>query len=248
MHYIGSMGWSYNHWSGNFYSDNAAPREYLSEYSKQFNSVEINSTFYRIPSRNTVQNWKKQTPNGFKFAVKMPQSITHVSQMGGEEGNLEIFLEFISILGSNLGPILIQFPLSFKEDRYRELIRFLSTLPDAHRYSVEFRDKSWFKEEVYRSLREANVSLVLVDHPWLPELDVHTADFTYIRWQGDRKKVDGEKGLVELDRGEEYSHWAEKLAEYHNIGDVYGYFSKFFSGHPPTDIRMLNSSISSALS
>ena len=86
--------------------------------------------------------------------------------MGGEERKLEIFLEVISILRSKLGPILIQFPRSFKEDRYRELIRFLSTLPDSHRYSVEFRDRSWFKEEVYRSLREANVSLVLVDHPW----------------------------------------------------------------------------------
>jgi uncharacterized protein YecE (DUF72 family) len=244
--YIGTMGWSYDHWEGNFYHEGIRPGEYLSEYAKHFNSVEVNSTFYRIPGNTTVENWVRQTPGDFLFAVKFPRAITHGISLLGEQEKLEVFLRNITMLGAKLGPLLLQFPAKFEAEDKGALRDFIQVLPEGHRYAIEFRHGSWFEKKVHYMLRDLGVSLVQVDHPWLPKAEIITSDFTYIRWQGDRKKIKGDIGHAERDRSQDIEAWAHKISSLlENSIDVFGYFSKFFSGHPPTDARQILKFLSS---
>lgn len=237
---IGTMGWSYEHWVGNFYPSGTSSGDLLTVYARHFDTVEVNSTFYRVPYRSTVEGWKKKTPEGFIFAAKIPRAVTHGGELGDDWEKMEVFIENISLLGDKLGPLLIQLPPKYKPDRVENLGDFLASLPRSHRYAVEFRDRGWLDVSVYERLEEYGVALVLVDHPWIPEVEVVTADFTYIRWQGDRRQVDGESGKVERDRSSDNEMWAGRIARFLDESvDVYGYFSKFYSGHPPTDARQL---------
>ena len=238
--YIGAMGWSYKQWHGKLYPQELKLSEYLQEYSKHFNSVELNNTFYRIPSIKTVENWRKQTPLGFTFAAKFPRSISHSRTIGMDDEKLGVFLRNIGYLQEKLGPLLLQLPPNLQEKR-EELEAFLSKLPDQHRYAVEFRHKTWFIPEVYEVLSRYEVALVIVDPPWLPVTDEITSDFTYIRWQGDRKKVTGERGVVEVDQNDNTKEWGRKIGKLLESIDVYGYFSKHYSGYPPQDIEDLMS-------
>jgi uncharacterized protein YecE (DUF72 family) len=238
--YIGTMGWSYDHWEGNFSPEDTGPAGYLSEYAKHFNSVEVNSTFYRIPRTTTVENWSRQTPDDFLFAVKFPRSLTHGRSLWDEPEKLEVFLGNIARLGAKLGPLLLQFPAKFTAEDQETLGDFIQALPEDHRYAVEFRHRSWFKEETQNMLRDLGVALVQVDHPWMPKAEVVTSEFTYIRWQGDRRNITGDKGRVERDRSQEIKKWTEKIHRLlEESVDIFGYFSKYYSGHPPTDARQL---------
>lgn len=244
---IGTMGWSYEHWVGNFYPSGTAPGDLLMEYAKHFDTVEVNSTFYRVPYRSTVKDWKNKTPEGFTFAAKVPRAVTHGGKLGDDWEKLEVFIDNISLLGNKLGPLLIQLPPRYKPDRLENLGDFLASLPRGHRYAVEFRDRGWLDERVYEVLEENGAALVLVDHPWMPEVDIVTADFSYIRWQGDRKQLDGESGVVERDRSDEIRSWAKKIIRLNRDSvEVYGYFSKFYSGHPPTDATQIMNYLSGA--
>jgi uncharacterized protein YecE (DUF72 family) len=239
--YIGSMGWSYKFWP---LYDGIKPGDYLRRYSEHFNSVEINSSFYRIPSRRVVKNWANQVPESFRFTAKFPQSISHAPELVYEEGKLEAFLRNISGLGGKLGPLLLQLPARFKADKLGALGDFLSGLPRRHAYAVEFRHSDWFRDETYRLLRDHDIALVQVEHPkWRTESEL-TADFTYIRWEGDRKKVGGEKGIVEMDRGGDTMRWGESISALLGEGiAVFGFFSKFYSGYPVSDIRLLQKAL-----
>jgi uncharacterized protein YecE (DUF72 family) len=237
---IGTMGWSYDFWVGTLYPSGTKARDYLAEYSKHFDTVEANSTFYRIPSANIVRNWKARTSDGFVITAKFPMAITHGRSLKDDDGKLEAFLSNISLLGEKLGPLLIQLPPSFKPQEYGALRDLLWALPEGYRYAVEFRDRGWLEERIYVLLREREVALVLVDHPWMPSLDVVTSDFVYIRWQGDRRKVSGDTGRAEVDRKGDLNEWAKRITGFLESSlDVYGYFSKFFSGYPPEDIAYL---------
>ena len=237
---IGTMGWSYDFWVGSLYPSGTKAGDYLAEYSKHFNTVEANSTFYRIPSARMVRNWKSKTRDEFVIAAKFPMAITHGRSLIDDDGKLEAFLSRISLLGEKLGPLLIQLPPSFKPHEFGALRDLLWALPEGHRYAVEFRDRGWLEEKVYALLRERGIALVLVDHPLMPALDVVTSDFTYIRWQGDRRKVRGDTGRAEIDRKGDLNGWARRITGFleSSIG-VYGYFSKFYSGHPPEDVEYL---------
>ena len=231
--YLGAMGWSYSFWP--IYND-ASTSEYLRLYSEIFNSVEVNSTFYRIPRKSSVENWNKQTPDNFTFAVKIPQSISHSSGLNYDPEKLDAFLDHIKPFGDKLGPLLLQLPPRLTPDYSEQLDTLLSQLQD-HMIAVEFRHKHWFKESTYRLLRDHNVALVYVEHPWQPSEEVETSDFIYIRLEGDRKKVDGEKGETEQDRTPDNLRWAEKIHQ--NKKTTYLYVSKYYSGYPPTDIQQI---------
>ncbi len=240
--HIGTMGWSYDFWIGNFYpegSDNL-----LGEYAKNFDTVEINNTFYRIPSRDIVLNWKEATPDDFIFSAKFPRKITHIKKLQDCEEELKVFIEHISLLGDKLGPMLLQFPPDFKPENFEVLKDFLTILPEGYRFAVEVRNKKWLDERFYGLLRDHDVALVLIDHPWMPEMNTITADFTYIRWEGDRKKVKGTLGKVERERSKDIIDWAGKIKGF--MGDqveIFGYFSKSYSGYPPGDVKLLLGSI-----
>ena len=236
--YLGTMGWSYNFWP---LYDGIKTSDYLSEYSKKFNSVEINSTFYRIPRKSSVEKWSKQTPENFMFSVKIPQSISHSSSLQYDSDKLNAFLEHIKPFGKKLGPLLLQLPPRLDSKHYKQLSIILSQL-QKYRVAIEFRNKSWFNEQIYQLLKDHNTAIVHVEHPTRTNTKVVTSDLIYVRLEGDRKKVDGEKGITEIDRLEDNSKWAEKiLNQKDNFENIYLFVSKYYSGYPPTDISQIKS-------
>jgi uncharacterized protein YecE (DUF72 family) len=240
--YIGSMGWSYDFWD--LYPRNTLKRNYLEIYSKIFNSVEINSSFYRIPSISTVEKWAEQTPKSFKFSTKFPRSITHVKDLNFEFGRLGAFMKNINHLGPKLGPFLIQFPPRFHSRKKVVLSNFLKKLPEENHYAIEFRNKSWLTEETSELLKQFNISMVRGENHETNYLPSMAESFVYIRLEGDREKVNGEKGKVEVERHEALDLWSKHVSSYlENSQDVYVYVSKYFSGYPPSDIEYLYSKI-----
>ncbi len=236
--HIGTMGWRYDFWKGNFYPEGS--QNLLTEYAKNFDTVEIDNTFYRIPSRDNVMNWKEETPDDFIFSAKFPRKITHIKMLQDCQEELNVFIEHMSLMGNKLGPMLIQLPPGFAPEKSGILKDFLAGLPERLRFAVEVRNKKWLDEKFYDMLRDYKVALVLIDHPWMPEMNTITTDFTYIRWLGDRKKVIGTLGKVEKDRSEDIKDWAVNIKGFlDNSLEVFGYFSKNYSGYPPGDVRML---------
>lgn len=242
--HVGTMGWSYSFWVGNFYAEGRRPNEYLGEYSKQFDTVEIDNTFYRIPSQTSLEKWNTQTPAGFLFSAKFPQIITHRKMLKDCENEVELFLERISTLQNKLGPLLLQFPPTFGPEKISLLTDFLSRLPKKYKYAVEVRNKKMLNENLYSVLRKNDVALTLTPILSVPETDEATADFAYIRWEGDRRTVNGTLGKVEVDRTDDIHSWADSIIGLlEKTTQVFGYFSKYYSGHPPTDVKMLLESL-----
>jgi uncharacterized protein YecE (DUF72 family) len=238
--HVGTMGWSYDFWKDNFYPKDTNAKEFLAEYSKHFDTVEVDNTFYRIPGEDTVKKWKEQTPRHFLFSAKFPKVITHEKMLKNCEKETTFFIERISHLQDKLGPLLIQFPPRFKLGHLTLLDDFLSILPKGYRFAVEVRNREFLQDKFYSLLRKNGIALAMVDSPSMPRTDEATADFVYIRWEGDRKKVNGTLGKVEVDRTNDVKVWAHEIDKLlDTTPEVFGYFSKYFSGHPPTDAMQL---------
>jgi len=236
--YLGTIGWSYDFWKGVFYSKKTASKDYLAYYSQKFNSVEVDSTFYRIPLGETVTNWKAQTSENFLFSLKFPQFVTHFRMLRDCQYETDTFLRTVSLLEKKLGVLLLQFPPNFGVDRFHDLEVYLEKLPKNHRYVVEVRNKGWLNQEFYSLLRANKVALAWTDSALMAEIEEATADFLYIRWEGDRKRVNGTQGKIELDRTEDLKSDAMKLKLYLGKMDIFGYFAKYYSGYPPSDIGL----------
>jgi uncharacterized protein YecE (DUF72 family) len=236
--HIGTMGWSYNFWVNNFYLSQTKPENFLEEYSKHFDTVEVNSSFYGIPSISTLEQWKNQTPKNFLFSLKIPQKITHQKTETNSD-YLHHFFTNVNHLGSKLGPLLFQFPPSFKSSNINFLNDLFSILPKQLRYVLEVRHKSWLEGSFYRFLSENNIALILGDSPWLNRKHDITSDFVYFRWEGNRKQMKGTTGVVEKERSGEIKKWAEEIHSLPDEPEVFGYFSKYYSGHPPTDAKQI---------
>jgi uncharacterized protein YecE (DUF72 family) len=236
--HVGTMGWSYDFWKGNFYPQKLASKDFLSYFATQFGSVEVDSTFYRIPNTKTVTDWKNQTPKDFVFSLKFPQVITHVRMLKDCQDVAKVFLESASLLGEKLGVLLLQFPPMFRQQHAPLLKDFIGFLPKRHRYAVEVRNTSLLNTEIYQLLRDNNVALAWVDSSSMPLIEEITADFLYLRWEGDRKTVNGTLGKTETDRIKNIQEWANRLRPLLNKGTkFFGYFSKYYSGFPPSDVN-----------
>jgi len=234
------MGWSYGFWKGGFYPENLKSRDFLSYYAKRFSSVEVDSTFYRIPTAKTIADWKQQTPDAFKFSLKFPAMITHIKMLKNCQEETRVFLDRLSELNEKLGVLLLQFPPIFRQQHLPLLAEYLKTLPKNRRYAIEVRNKSLLNEDVYALLRDSNVALAWVDAAKMPLITEATADFVYLRLEGDRKAVTGTFGKTEADRTGGIREWSAKLETLVNGGtDVFGYFSKYYSGFPPSDVAEL---------
>jgi uncharacterized protein YecE (DUF72 family) len=243
--HLGTIGWSYSFWRGSFYPDKTASKDFLAYYSSKFNTVEVDSTFYRIPNQQAVANWKEQTPDGFRFSLKFPGVITHVKMLKDCQRETSLFLERAAMLKEKLGALLLQFPPSFGVERLSSLANFLGKLPKTQPYVVEVRNEGFLNEGFYSVLRDNNVALAWVDSPSIPSIMEVTSDFLYIRWEGDRSKVKGTLGKIEADVQENLQLWATKIKPYlSGETDVFGYFGKYYSGYPPSDINLLTKLLS----
>ncbi len=181
---IGTSGWSYEHWRDRFYPADLSQEQWLEFYASRFDTVEINASFYHIPPASAFLAWKKRAPSGFLFAIKAPRQITHWRRLINSKAPLLEFLERARLLEDKLGPILFQCPPRWSIDLYA-LDGFLAMLPEGLTYAFEFRDRSWLREPVFERLRQANVGLCRSSSPHLPDVEVETAPFIYLRMHGD---------------------------------------------------------------
>ena len=234
------MGWSYSFWKGSFYPEESSAKEFLTYYSSQFNTVEVDSSFYRIPSLQAIKYWKKQSSENFKFSLKFPQKITHIKMLENAEEESQVFLENVNLLGEKLGILLLQLPPMFRQQHFSMLENYLDFLPHKYRYALEVRNKSLLNKQVYDILRDHNIALVWVDAVKMPLVSEMTADHIFVRWEGDRKAIKGVLGKTEVDRTNDIHLWAEKLKPLRDKGiQVFGYFSKYYSGYPTNDVKEL---------
>jgi uncharacterized protein YecE (DUF72 family) len=179
--YIGTSGYSYKEWKGNFYPDKISPKEMLHFYSQHLGSVEINNTFYRMPKASVLASWREQVPDGFLFAIKAPQIITHVKRLKDTGEETEYFFKTLSVLGNKLGPVLFQFPKTFRPEPQR-LENFFSLIPQEASCAFEFRSPSVLDPEIHGLLRERGFSLCIADTEENPADEImKTAPFGYLR-------------------------------------------------------------------
>jgi uncharacterized protein YecE (DUF72 family) len=226
--WIGTSGWSYEHWGKTFYPDQQPAREHLVFFASQFRTVELNSTYYRLPERRTFEQWRRAAPDGFLFAVKASRYLTHMRKLKNPREPLQRLLDSAGGLAEKLGPVLFQFPRQWQADRDR-LVSFLEALrahPD-QRYAFEFRHQSWLNGDVYELLRDVDAALCL-PIGWGIPLDVQlTASWTYLRFHGGQHGVAFEDG--------ELGKWAERIRCWREQGiDSYSYFNNdtLWQGRP----------------
>jgi uncharacterized protein YecE (DUF72 family) len=223
---IGCSGWNYKHWrDGVFYPPRLPPRRWLEFYAQEFDTVEVNSTFYRLPRESAVANWIDQTPPHFVFTIKMSRYVTHVKRLRELGASLALFYDKIGPLvrSSKFGPVLWQLPPTFKRDDER-LREALAQLPPG-RHCFEFREPTWFADDVYSLLHEHSAALVIGDDP-RRTFQTHelTADWTFVRFHSGTRGRRGNYSESELDE------WAERLARWRESVDVYAYFNNDWEG------------------
>ncbi|HYC26670.1 MAG TPA: DUF72 domain-containing protein, partial [Nitrososphaerales archaeon] len=207
---IGCSGWSYKDWQGIFYPKGLPAKDYLSYYSKVFNCVEIDSSFYRVPNQYMVVQWAKNTPAGFTFSPKLPKKITHENKLVGFESSLVYFYSMVSKLKDKLGPIAVQLPPSIKLSTHLSTMeKFIAGLSPEFKHAIEFRHKSWFTPEVYALLKKHNIAMVWSLNQYLETPPEVTADFLYLRLVGDREIT--EFSGIQRDRSEDMRKWAEAV-------------------------------------
>jgi uncharacterized protein YecE (DUF72 family) len=177
---VGTSGYNYPEWKGSFYPDDMKPARMLPYYAERFSTVEINATFYRMPTASTVEGWARAVPETFTFVLKAPQRITHFARLKNIDEPLRFFCDTAGLLGARLGPLLFQLPPNFKKDVSR-LADLLVRLPPGRRAAFEFRHASWFDDDVYERLRTRNAALCIADTEEGSTPAVATADWGYLR-------------------------------------------------------------------
>jgi uncharacterized protein YecE (DUF72 family) len=180
MVHVGTSGYSYPEWRGTFYPERFPPARMLPYYAERFHTVELNNTFYRMPTAKAVTAWTEETPADFRFALKVPQRITHFARLRDIGEPLRFLLDVVDGLGAKLGPLLLQLPPNFRKDLGR-LDACLALVPAPIRMAVEFRHVSWLDDEVFGVLRARNAALCVADTEETTTPDVVTADFGYLR-------------------------------------------------------------------
>jgi uncharacterized protein YecE (DUF72 family) len=244
--FLGTQGWNYPAWAGPFYPRAARAADYLALYAKQFGTVEVDSTFYAVPSATTIDSWARRTPASFRFALKFPRAATHDDRLAGmvSRTTLEIFATRVRGLGPRLGPILLQLPPDFGPAERPALESFLADWPADLGLAVEFRDPAWLAGDVIETLAARGMATALTDSPHVPlEAMLATVgratsgvEFAYVRWLGSRDLTDYSR--IQVDRSAELARWAAALPPLVDRGiDVYGYVNNHYAGHSPASVR-----------
>lgn len=231
---IGTSGWSYDHWKGVFYPDRLAASKRLAYYATRFSTVEIDGTFYRLPSESTVRSWRDAVPSEFRFAVKGSRLITHYQRLGGPPEIASSFMQRMSLLEEKLAVVLWQLPPTLTCD-LDLLSRFLEGLPRAPsvRHAVEFRHESWLGPRTESVLREHGVARVRVSSDRMPQDLSSATGFVYVRFHGTEEY----RGAYERSALEPWCGFLhDELASGH---DCYVYFNNDAEGHAPRDAARL---------
>jgi uncharacterized protein YecE (DUF72 family) len=229
---IGTSGWVYTHWRGIFYPKNLPQRDWFAYYAREFDTVEINNSFYRLPSADAFDTWRQQAPSGFLYAVKASRYLTHMKKLKDPEEPLQRFFERASRLSNTLGPILYQLPPNWQVNLPR-LEHFLSILPKQYTHVLEFRDESWLIEEVFRLLERYHVAHCIHDMYPLKIPARVTSPTVYLRFHG--SLTDG--GDYELAT---LKTWGRRIADWSNEKlDVFVYFNNDIEGYAVKDTKML---------
>jgi uncharacterized protein YecE (DUF72 family) len=223
--HVGCSGWNYGDWREVLYPKGCPQRRWLARYAEVFDTVEVNNTFYRLPTREAVQGWVEQSPPGFVFAVKSSRYLTHIKRLTDMDRGVARLLERLEPLTDSpkMGPMLWQLPGNFRRDDER-LAFALDRLPPG-RHAFEFRHESWFAEPVLEALRAHGVALTIGDHPERPwQSHELTADFAYVRLHYGRRGRRGNYGPSELDA------WARELKRLARRAEVFAYFNNDWEG------------------
>jgi uncharacterized protein YecE (DUF72 family) len=211
---MGCSGWSYSSWKGPFYPKEMENRAWLPYYSRIFNYVEIDSTFYNIPSESMVKNWARRTPENFRFTAKFPKIITHEKKFKNVQRELELFYQRMAPLKEKLIALLIQLPPSYKlKEGLEDFSSYNFFFEGEFRYAVEIRHSSWFSDLAYNFFKNNNIAMVWSQMDRLQTPPVVTSDFVYLRLIGDRRLEESQFDKIRIDRIEEIRNWANKMKE-----------------------------------
>lgn len=252
---IGTSSWSSKDWVGPFYPRGTRPEQFIAYYSGIYDTVEIDATFYRLPTKANVRAWRERTPDGFRFAVKTPRSITHEKILVDADDEMRLFLDTINDLGDRLGPVLLQFPyfnkgkFSKREQFFERLDAFLEGLPGEFDYVVELRNRAWIRRELVELCNARNVALAWVEQAWMPSAGEWPklaagleSRFAYIRWLGDHQAIEQLTKKWDqpvIDKSDVLRAWIEVLRELRRRQiAIYGYFNNHFAGHAPSSVEL----------
>jgi uncharacterized protein YecE (DUF72 family) len=219
---IGCSGWNYASWKGEFYEGRPA-REWLAFYARHFDTVEVNNTFYRLPSSAAVANWERTAPPGFTFTIKVSRYITHIKRLTELGAGLDRFYERIAPLlrSAKMGPLLWQLPPNFARDDERLRAALAVMTRDGQRHCIEFRHPTWFVDDTYDALREHGVALVIGDRPEVKSFQtrVLTTDWTFVRFHYGSRGRRGNYSESEL------QEWASTFRAWREQVEVFAYFN-----------------------
>lgn len=241
---VGCSGWQYDSWRGRLYPERCPKRRWLEVYAEHFDTVEVNSTFYRLARREAVAGWVAQTPPGFLFTVKASRYLTHVRRLHDIADPIKRFYEPIEPLieAGRLGPVLWQLPENFHRDdgRLAGLLELIDSVPPSQ-HTIEFRHPSWFVPEVMEMLRRHHVALTIGDHPARPfQTHEATAEWRFIRFHYGARGRAGNYSATEI------GEWAGRIAGWRRSEAVYAYFNNDWNSYAPANASLLIKRLSSA--
>jgi uncharacterized protein YecE (DUF72 family) len=223
--HIGTSGWHYKHWRGSFYDPGIRATDMLRFYVQQFDTVEINNSFYRLPIKTALRNWRDIAPGKFCFAVKGSRFLTHMKKLKDPEAGLGMFFDRVETLGRKLGPVLFQLPPGWQCNSER-LASFLRALPRKHRYAFELRNQTWHQEMIYQLLRRHNSAFCVYELAGFQSPVQITADFAYVRLHGPDGAYQGKYTKKQL------GGWAEQIRDWQQrLKKIYVYFDNDQNGY-----------------
>jgi uncharacterized protein YecE (DUF72 family) len=231
--HIGTSGWDYKHWLGPFYPKEMKPPQLLNFYTRHFNTVELNNTFYMLPKKETFVNWRKAVPDDFFFAVKASRYITHNKKLKEGKESFGNFIEKAKALNEKLGPVLFQLPPGWKIN-FERLEEFLEGLPKGYEYTFEFRNQSWFDDKIYELLAKHNAAFCMYELNTVQTPKIVTADFIYIRLHGPGQAYQGQyKEKILHGWAGDFAKWKKKAS------NIYCYFDNDEKGYAAMDALRL---------
>ena len=235
--YIGTSGWHYEHWKGPFYPEDLLSDRFLAYYGRYFQTVEVNNTFYHLPTEKAVADWRDTVSTGFIFAVKASRYITHMKKLKEPQQTLSVFFKRVEMLGDKLGPILFQLP-PYWHFNLERLKAFLQALPRDFRYAFEFRDESWINDSTNEMLAKHNAAFCIYDFAGRQSSKMVTSDLVYVRLHGPEAAYAGQYNTETL------AEWAEDFLSWRRQGkQIYCYFDNDEAGYAAQDALRLKETV-----